>query len=173
MQIRHGAHNRRHHRAPTHASHNKPGPTLSILPQPPHPQRNNSRKANRLEKQRHVQHRHTRIPPLRDRGTDKHDAETEVDEEDVAGPDEFHDGDADEAAHGESSLGAGEELCSQRAGGAGAGFRYVVDEVARDGDLGARVAELGEGGVEEAVLFAEGLDVGVGVCGFGLCVWRE
>lgn len=51
---------------------------------------------------------------------------------------------------------------------ADAALGHVVDEGACDGDLSAGVAELREGGVEEAVLLAEGLDIGAGVCDLGL-----
>lgn len=60
-----------------------------------------------------------------DRGRDKDDAASEVDDEDPAGLHEFHEEGSDEAAEGETALGAGEEL-----GGGGVGVFVVgVDDV--------------------------------------------
>lgn len=67
-----------------------------------------------------------------------------------------------------------EEFRAERGIGVRARFGNVVDEIRCDGYLGAGVAELGEGGMEEAVLFVEGEDVGVGVGFFGLeCHYNE
>lgn len=62
---------------------------------------------------------------MADRGRDEDDAAGEVDDEDPAGLHEFHQESADEAAEGETALGAGEEL-----GGGGVGVFVVgVDDV--------------------------------------------
>jgi hypothetical protein len=139
-----------------------------VFTQPAHAKRDDGGEADGLKKQGDVQHGHTRVIALGDCRCDEDDAHRQVEQEHVTGADKFHETDAREASEGESTLGSREEFTSQRGRGTGASLGDVVDEVARDSDLSARVTKLGEGGVEEAVLLAEGFDVRVGVGFFGL-----
>lgn len=69
----------------------------------------------------------------------------------------MHKEDAGEAPYSEGGLTTCEELGSYGRVGAREGLHGVVDEEGGDGDLCAGVAELGKGGMEEAVLLPERL----------------
>lgn len=65
-------------------------------------------------------------------------------------------------------MSSSEKFRAERRVGIGSGFGHVVDEVGGDGYLSACIAELGESGVEEAILFVERFNIGVGMRFFGL-----
>ena len=93
-------------------------------------------------------------------------------EEDPARLHELHDGRANKTTKGECALGACQKSCSVRRAcslwhtihiAAYARLNNIVDECSCDTDLGAGVAKLSKGSVEETVLLAEGLDVGASI----------
>lgn len=137
--------------------------------EPAHTKRHDGGEADGLEEEGDVKHGHARVFSLGDGRGDEDDACSEEEKEDLARADEVHDGCADEAANGECPLSTSQELSSQGGIGVLAGFRHVVDEVTGNGNLRARVAELGKRGVEEAVLFPEWL-VGIASMGFSSLV---
>lgn len=132
--------------------------------EPAHAEGDDGRETDGLEEQGDVQHRHAGVLALGDGGGDEDDAGRQEGEEHPPWAYVPHDEDAEEAACREGALGAGEELRRQRVGGVASCVLDVVDEVARDGDLGTRVAELRKGSVEEPVLLPERLVIRVGVC---------
>lgn len=139
-----------------------------MLAEPAHAQRDDGREADGLEEERNVQHAHARVPALGDGGRDEDDAHAQVEQKDPSRPNKLHQADAREAAECEGALSPGEELGPERRVRPRSRLGHVVDEVSRDSDLGARVAELGKGRVEQAVLFPEGLLVGISVRLLGL-----
>lgn len=68
---------------------------------------------------------------MRDCGRDEDDAAREVEDEDPAGTHEAHQESTDEAAEGETALGAGEELGGGGVGVFGVGVGDVVDELGK------------------------------------------
>ena len=120
-----------------------------------------------LEEEDHAQHGDGGVAGGGDTGCDEDDAPGEEAQQDEARLDPLHHQTGHEAADCEQGLGDGEEVGALRGAQAGLDLRDVVDEEARDGDLGAHVAELGGDAPEEGVLVAEGL-VDVAGCGLGL-----
>ena len=96
-----------------------------MLAQPTHAQRDDSGKDDGFEEQRDKQQGDAGVSPVADCGRDEDDAAGEVEDEDPAGADVAHEEGSDEAAQGETALGAGEEL---RGGGVGV-FGVGVDDV--------------------------------------------
>ena len=129
-----------------------------------------------FEEEDHAQHGDGGVAGGGDAGCDEDDAAGEEAQQDEARLDPLHHQTGYEAADCEQGLGDGEEVGALRGAEAGLDLRDVVDEEARDGDLGAHVAELGGDAPEEGVLVAEGLvDVaggGLGLFGLGgdVCV---
>lgn len=115
------------------------------------------RETDTLEEQDQEHHRQPGVFSRPGRGAEEDDHARQVREKDPSRLCVFHKQRAGEAADGERTLGAGQELGGQRAVRTTPRLDGVVDEVAGDGDLGAHVRELCERGVEETVLFAEGL----------------
>ena len=132
-QIRNRTQYWRDHRPATYATDYEPRAALGIFAESAHTQRDDGRETDTLEEKRDVEHGHAGIALLADGGGDEDDATCEVEEEDPAGTDEFHDRGADEAAQRKGALGAGEEFGAQGGIGAGAGLDDVVDEIACEG----------------------------------------
>lgn len=94
---------------------------------------------------------------------DENDAHAHEDEEHPSRSDKLHERTARESTESKNALCTSEEPGAVRVTRASAAcdssLGDIVDETSCDGDLGACVAELREGGVEEFVLFAEGFDI--------------
>ena len=166
----------REHGTARHGGDEERRTALSVAPEAAQTEGEDGGENAGLEEEDHAQHGDGGVAGGGDTGCDEDDTAGEEAQQDEARLDPLHHQTSYKAADCEQGLGDGEEVGALRSAEAGLDLRDVVDEEARDGDLGANVAELGGDAPEERVLVAEGLvDVaggGLGLFGLGgdVCV---
>lgn len=158
----------REHGTARHGGNEERRAALCVAAEPAQTEREDGGEDAGFEEEDHAQHGDGGVAGGGDAGCDEDDAAGQEPQQDEARLDPLHHQTGDEAADGEQGLGDGEQVGALRGAQAGLDLRDVVDEEARDGDLGADVAELGGDAPEEGVLAAEGL---VDVAGGGLCLF--
>lgn len=157
------ARERRHDSTTRYACDDPPRTSLGMSAQTTHPEGHDSREADGLEEENHVEQRHTRPASLRDGRGDEDDTRRQESQEDPTRADPVHDERAEEATACEGPLCSREETRSAGITRPGLRVSHVIDEIGGDGYLRARVAKLSGGGVEKAILLPERLVVRVGV----------